>query len=91
MQVIFQSHPSAQLQDSIEYMGADSPVKDAFKISSNWNMITPEGYSVLFLDPFMFSNKYFACWQGVIDSDHSILIWIMHKLFFIQRLIIRLQ
>ena len=64
-----QSHPSAQLQDSIEYMGADGPVKDAFKISSNWNMITPEGYSVLFLDPFMFSNKYFACWQGVIDSD----------------------
>lgn len=64
-----QSHPSAQLQDSIEYMGADSPVKDAFKISSRWNMKTPEGYSVLFLDPFMFSNKFFACWQGVIDTD----------------------
>lgn len=64
-----QSHPSAQLQDSVEYMGAQGPVKDAFKITSNWNMITPEGYSVLFLDPFMFSNKYFACWQGVIDSD----------------------
>ena len=63
-----QSHPSAQLQDSIEYMGSDAPVKDAFKISSQWNMTTPEGYSVLFLDPFMFSNNYFACWQGVIDT-----------------------
>ncbi len=63
------SHPSAQLMDSIEYMGDDGPVKDAFKISSYWNMKTPPGYSVLFLDPFLFSNKYFACWQGVIDTD----------------------
>ena len=49
------SHPSAQLMDSIEYMGDDGPVKDAFKISSYWNMKTPPGYSVLFLDPFLCS------------------------------------
>ncbi len=64
-----QSHPSSQLADVVEYLGEDGPVKDAFKISSYWNMKTPEGYSVLFLDPFMFQNKYFACWQGVIDTD----------------------
>ena len=63
------SHPSGQLADSVEYLGADGPVKDAFKISSYWNMKTPPGYSVLFLDPFLFQNKYFACWQGVIDTD----------------------
>ena len=63
------SHPRAQLQDSISYMGDDAPVNDAFKISSYWNMKTPPGYSVLFLDPFLFTNKYFACWQGVIDTD----------------------
>ena len=63
------SHPSSQLVDTISYLGDDAPVKDAFKISSPWNMKTPEGYSVLFLDPFMFTNKFFACWQGVIDTD----------------------
>lgn len=67
--MVSQSHPAGQLYDSIEYMGNDGPVKDAFKISSYWNMKTPEGYSVLFLDPFLFQNKYFACWQGVIDTD----------------------
>ena len=53
------SHPSSQLVDTISYLGDDAPVKDAFKISSPWNMKTPEGYSVLFLDPFMFTNKFF--------------------------------
>ena len=33
-------------------------------------MITPEGYSVLFLDPFMFSNKYCMLEGEAIDSDH---------------------
>jgi len=68
-QLFSQSHPASQMLDSIEYMGSDGPVKDAFKISSPWNMITPKDYSVLFLDPFLFQNKYFACWQGVIDTD----------------------
>ena len=65
---VSQSHPSAQLADTIQYVD-DSPVKDAFKISSHWNMKTPPGYSVLFIDPFLFQNKYFAVWQGVIDTD----------------------
>ena len=66
---VSQSHPSAQLADTIQYITGDSPVKDAFKLSSHWNMKTPEGYSVLFIDPFLFQNKYFAVWQGVIDTD----------------------
>mgnify|MGYP001204628187 CR=1 FL=1 len=63
------SHPKAQLADYISYMGDDAPVHDAFKVSSYWNMKTPPGYSVLFLDPFLFQNRFFACWQGVIDTD----------------------
>ena len=34
-----------------------------------WNIITPPGYSCLYLDPFLFQNKYFATWQGMIDTD----------------------
>ena len=63
------SHPSSQLVDSITYDGADGTVNDAFKITNFWNIKTPPGYSVLFLDPFLFENKFFSCWQGVIDTD----------------------
>tara|TARA_Y100000289_G_scaffold14741_1_gene13860 strand:+ start:5147 stop:6055 length:909 start_codon:yes stop_codon:yes gene_type:complete len=63
------SHPASQLVDSISYDGEDGIVNDAFKITNFWNIKTPPGYSVLFLDPFLFTNKYFACWQGVIDTD----------------------
>ena len=63
------THPSAQFQDSFEYMGEEGPVKDAFKMGNFWNITTPPGYSVFFIDPFLFQNKYFAVWQGIIDTD----------------------
>ena len=55
--------------NAFEYMGDDGPVKDAFKMRNPWNIVTPPGYSTLYLDPFLFQNKFFATWQGIIDTD----------------------
>ena len=44
-------------EDSFEYMGEEGPVKDAFKMGNFWNITTPPGYSVFFIDPILFQNK----------------------------------
>jgi hypothetical protein len=66
------SHPAAQFHNVFEYISDDENtmnIKDAFKFRAPWNVVTPEGYSVFYLDPFLFQNKYFAVWQGIIDTD----------------------
>lgn len=63
------SHPITQTLDAFEYLGEDKPIKDAFKMRNPWNIKTPEGYSCFYLDPFLFQNNHFACWQGIIDTD----------------------
>ena len=63
------SHPTTQFADAFEYLGKGSQIKDAFKMRNAWNVKTPPGYSCFYLDPFLFQNKYFATWQGIIDTD----------------------
>ena len=63
------SHPNLQMGNAFEYMGEDELVRDAFKMRNPWNVVTPPIYSTLYLDPFLFQNKFFATWQGVIDTD----------------------
>ena len=64
------THPSAQMGYAFQYLhDDDAPVKGAFKMRNPWNIKTPPGYSTFYLDPFLFQNKYFATWQGVIDTD----------------------
>lgn len=64
------SHPAEQFYHSFKYLpDEESPVRDAFKMRSAWNIKTPPGYSCLYLDPFLFQNKHFAVWQGIIDTD----------------------
>ena len=63
------SHPADQMCNAFHYLGEDGPIKDAFKMSNPWNITTPSGYSCLYLDPFLFQNKFFATWQGIIDTD----------------------
>jgi len=64
------THPAAQAGHHFTYLHEDdAPTRDAFKMKAPWNIITPPGYSCLYLDPFLFQNKYFATWQGMIDTD----------------------
>ena len=62
------NHPNQQFHD-YQPPGMLGKVKDAFKLRNPWNIITPPGYSTLFLDPFLQSNKFFSVWQGIIDTD----------------------
>lgn len=65
-------HPRGQFPD-FEYAKADVDENlehnNAIKIRIPWNIVTPEGYSCLYLDPFLFQNRYFQTWQGIIDTD----------------------
>ena len=64
------SHPQNQMDYAFQYIhDEDAPVRGAFKMRNPWNITTPEGYSTLYLDPFLFQNKFFAAWQGIIDTD----------------------
>ena len=64
------THPAGQAGHHFTYLSKeDSPTMGAFKMKAPWNIITPPGYSCLYLDPFLFQNKYFATWQGMIDTD----------------------
>ena len=65
------THPSDQFDNAFDYIedGEFGQVKDAFKMRNPWNIQTPKGYSTYYMDPFLFQNKYFACWQGIIDTD----------------------
>ena len=65
------THPSDQFDNAFDYLKDDEfgHVKDAFKMRNPWNIITPPGYSTYYVDPFLFQNKFFAVWQGIIDTD----------------------
>ena len=64
------SHPKNQMDYAFQYLhDDDAPVRNAFKMRNPWNITTPPGYSCLYLDPFLFQNKFFATWQGIIDTD----------------------
>tara|TARA_B100001248_G_scaffold128044_1_gene95961 strand:- start:96 stop:995 length:900 start_codon:yes stop_codon:yes gene_type:complete len=65
------THPSDQFDNAFDYLkdGEFGHVKDAFKMRNPWNIITPPGYSTYYVDPFLFQNKFFAVWQGIIDTD----------------------
>lgn len=62
------SHPAEQMLNLFQEVGDKYP-KDAFKMRNPWNLQTPPGYSVLFLDPFLFTGRAFCVWQGIVDSD----------------------
>ena len=64
------SHPSEQFDNAFDYIkNTKGHVKDAFKMRNPWNIITPDGYTCFYLDPFLFQNNHFAVWQGIIDTD----------------------
>jgi hypothetical protein len=64
------AHPSGQMGYAFQYIPDDeAPIRGAFKFRNPWNITTPPGYSCLYLDPFLFQNKFFATWQGIIDTD----------------------
>lgn len=43
--------------------------RDVFKYISPWHIITPPGYSVLFMPPLNNPNGYFQALPGVVDTD----------------------
>lgn len=61
------SHPANQF-GPFEFLN-DKPIKDAFKFRMPWNIILPKGYSMFYTDPFLFQNRHFAVWPGIIDGD----------------------
>lgn len=64
------SHPDTQFGNAFEPEKRDGlPVKDAFKFRNPWNIKTPDGYSCLYLDPFLHQNNFFSTWPGIIDTD----------------------
>lgn len=64
------SHPDTQMANAVEPEKQQGlPVKDAFKFRNPWNIKTPDGYSTLYLDPFLHQNHYFSVWPGIIDTD----------------------
>ena len=64
------SHPVDQFGGVFNFLGKDvAPVRDAFKMRNPWNITTPKGYSVFYLDPFLHQSPYFAVWPGILDTD----------------------
>ena len=61
------SHPHSQFGPFVFL--EEHPIKDAFKFKMPWNIILPEGYSMFYFDPFLFQNKWFSVWPGIIDGD----------------------
>ena len=65
-------HPREQFPD-FEYAKADVEENlennNAVKIRVPWSITTPLGYSSLYLDPFLFQNRFFQTWQGIMDTD----------------------
>ena len=72
-QVALPSHPKEQLFYGTDHefnMFPENPnMYDAFKIRCDWCMKLPEGYSMMYLDPFLYSNPDFVAWRGLIDAD----------------------
>lgn len=63
------SHPADQMLNAVPYTNISNEARAAFKINMGWGIRTPPGYSVMYVDPFLWSNKSFTAWQGIIDSD----------------------
>jgi hypothetical protein len=67
------THSKHQLMnDNFSFLkgdGSDENPHDAFKFRVPWSVVTPPGYSCLYLDPFLHQNKYFRTWQGTMDTD----------------------
>ena len=61
------SHPHSQF-GPFAFLD-EHPIKDAFKFKMPWNTVLPEGYSMFYFDPFLFQNKWFSTWPGIIDGD----------------------
>lgn len=45
------------------------PGRDVFKMINPWHIITPPGYSTLFIPPMNNPNGYFEVLPGVVDTD----------------------
>lgn len=67
------THNKAQLMGEnfthLKPDGTGSRPYDAFKFRVPWSVMTPPGYSCLYLDPFLHQNKYYRTWQGMMDTD----------------------
>jgi hypothetical protein len=67
------SHPKEQVGEGTDYQfnyhTQNEEVYDAFKVRVEWSIKLPKGYSMMYLDPFLWQNKDFKAWNGVIDSD----------------------
>ena len=64
------THPHTQFGNIFNFLGAgQGPIRDAFKMKNPWNVKTSDGYSCLYLDPFLHQNPFFSVWPGVIDTD----------------------
>ncbi len=46
--------------------------KPPMKFLNHWQIIVPDGYSVLFVDPLNRPNPYFECVSGFVDCDRYI-------------------
>lgn len=72
-QIALPSHPKEQLFYGTDHefnMFPENPnMYDAFKIRCDWCMKLPEGYSMMYLDPFLYNNPDFVAWRGMIDAD----------------------
>jgi hypothetical protein len=59
-----ESHPKQQLDKHPLFDG-----ENARKFMSPWQIITPPGYSCLFVNPMHNANKDFTILEGIVDTD----------------------
>ena len=62
-----EGHPFAQAKE--HPLAKQYPNRDVFKYISPWHIVTPPGYSVLFMPPMNNPNGYFQALSGVVDTD----------------------
>lgn len=62
-----EGHPFAQAKE--HPLAKQYPNRDIFKFISPWHIITPPGYSTLFMPPMNNPNGYFEALPGVVDTD----------------------
>ena len=71
--VAIPSHPKEQFGTGKDYQfnyhTNNDEIYDAFKVRNSWSIKLPTGYSMMYLDPFLWQNKDFKAWNGVIDAD----------------------
>lgn len=67
------THPRGQFKDceyaKEDHTEGDLSDHDAVKIKIPWGLKTPLGYSTMYLDPWLFQNRSWQTWQGIIDTD----------------------